>query len=259
MVVTLTSIRQIRELQLATSQPIGMLFLEIVTAIVGFGTAFFFSWKLTLVIIATVPIAGGLVWLTSRSIGPAIENQKSELSRASKYAHNAVASIESVKAFNGEDQEVWQYFLTSRAITSFYLLQARANAVQLGILKFFAVGMYVSSFWFGLYLTLHDGATVGHVLTTFVACACAMQAAEVILPQYLVLAKGCSAGETLKSIMVEMQNGRNSKVDKGDATPAACPGDVEINDVSYLTSHLETFSNLSRSPLRTLRIRGRMF
>jgi ATP-binding cassette subfamily B (MDR/TAP) protein 1 len=136
-----------------------------------------------------------------------------------------------VKAFNGQDQEVWQYFLATKVVTKHYLVQARANALQFGIIKFSAVVLYVSGFWYGLYLVIH-GLTVGHVLTTFVSCGYAMQAVEIVLPQFLVLAKGISAGETLKSVMAEMQDGRNAKDEDGNFTPHTCPGDIEINDVS---------------------------
>jgi ATP-binding cassette subfamily B (MDR/TAP) protein 1 len=228
--------RQVRELQLAVSQPLGMLLLETMTALASVGTALFFSWKLTLVILATFPVAAGMLYFISKGVGSAIESQKRELSRASKYASNAVTAVDSVKAFNGQDQEVWQYFLTAKAITKYYLIQARSNALQFGIIKFFAVGLYVSSFWFGLFLVLHGGSTVGRVLTTFVSCASAMQAAEIVLPQFLVLAKGISAGETLKSIMAAIQDGRTTKNEDGDLVPEVCPGDIEINDVGKSSS-----------------------
>ena len=184
-----------------------------------------------------------MLYFISNGVGPAIERQKRELSKASKYASNAVTAIDSVKAFNGEDQEVWQYFSTTKAITRYYLMQAKSNAFQFGVIKFFAVGLYVSSFWFGLFLVLHGGSTVGRVLTTFVSCASAMQAAEIVLPQFLVLAKGMSAGETLKSIMTEMQEGRSTKDENGDLIPKACTGDIEINDVREFSS-LEPPANL---------------
>ncbi len=168
--------------------------------------------------------------LISRPIGSAIERQKRELSRSSTYANSAVTAINTVKAFNGEDQEVWQYFLTTKAITRYYLIQARANALQSGVIKFFAVGLFVTGFWYGLYLATH-GLTVGHVITTIVSCVYAMQAVEIILPQFLVLAKGISAGETLKSVMAETQEGRSTHDEDGDLTPHGCPGDIEINGV----------------------------
>jgi ATP-binding cassette subfamily B (MDR/TAP) protein 1 len=208
-----------------------MLFLETTAIIASIGTALFFSWKLALVIFATFPIAAGIFAVISRPVGAAIEQQKRELSRASKYANTAVSAINTVKAFNGEDHEVWQYFLTAKSITRYYLIQARANALQFGVMKFAAVVLFVTGFWYGLYLVMH-GLDVGHVLTTFVSCSYAMQAVEIVLPQFLVLAKGLSAGETLKSIMAEMQEGRTTSDDNGELTPLACPGDIEINNVS---------------------------
>lgn len=239
----LTIPRQVRELELAVSQPLGMAVLEIVTALASIGTALFFSWKLTLVILATFPLAAGVLYFPSKSVGPAIERQKRELSRASKYASFSVTAIDTVKSFNGQDQEVWQYFSTAKDITKYYLIQARANALQFGMIKFFAVGLYVSSFWFGLYLFLHDGQTVGHILTTFVSCASAMQAVEIILPQFLVLSKGISAGDTLKSIMVEMQDRGTSENEDGNIIPETCASDIEMNDVGNPSS-LEASADL---------------
>lgn len=218
-------------MQLAVSQPLGFLALETSAILASIGTALFFSWKLALVIFATFPIAAGILSLASRGVGPAIERQKRELSRASKYASTAISSINTVKAFNGEDQEIWQYFLTAKAITRYYMIQARSNALQFGIIKFSALVLYVSGFWFGLYLVMH-GLTVGHVLTTFVSCGYAMQAVEMVLPQFLVLAKGISAGEALKLIMAEMQYGRNTKNTDGELRPQTSPSDIEVNDVS---------------------------
>ena len=111
------------------------------------------------------------------------------------------------------------------------MIQARSNALQFGIIKFSALVLYVSGFWFGLYLVMH-GLTVGHVLTTFVSCGYAMQAVEMVLPQFLVLAKGISAGEALKLIMAEMQYGRNTKNTDGELRPQTSPSDIEVNDVS---------------------------
>lgn len=205
--------------------------MEICAVLFSIGTALFFSWKLTLVILATFPIVAGILAIATRGVGPAIEQQKRELSKASKSVNSAVTAINTVKAFNGEDQEVGQYLSTANAITHYYMIQARASAFQYGIIKFAAVGIFVSGFWFGLYLVTR-GARVGHVLTTFIACGYAMQAVEIVLPNFLVLAKGKAAGETLKSIMAEMENGESTKVEDGDLRPQAYFGDIEVNNVS---------------------------
>ncbi|PQE13470.1 hypothetical protein CJF32_00005362 [Rutstroemia sp. NJR-2017a WRK4] len=223
---------QIRELQLSVSQPLGFLLFETVSAITALGTALYFSWNLTLVIIATFPLAGGILYLISRKLTPAIEAQKRELTEASKLANTAVTAIETVKAFNGQNQEVWQYLSAIKRSTAYYMVQARASALQFGITKFIMVAIFVQGFWYGISLVDH-GLSAGRVLTTFYACMMGMQALEIILPQWLVLAKGMSAGETLKSIMDQVDRGKNVSQVEGSIKPASCDGDIEVNDVTF--------------------------
>lgn len=228
--------RQIRELQLAISQPLGFLCTEIVGSCIALGIALFFSWKVTLVVAATFPIMALVLSWVSRSLGPAIEAQKRELTKASKHANTAMTYITTVKAFNGQEQEVWQYYGTIKIVAAKYLIQARANALQFGIVKFAMIAIFVQGFWFGLYL-VRRGLDPGHVLTAFYACLFSAQAIEIILPQWLVLTKGMSAGRTLKSIMIQMQDGRKVTTMTGGLKPTTCVGDVEINEVcgaSYL-------------------------
>jgi ATP-binding cassette subfamily B (MDR/TAP) protein 1 len=216
---------------LAVSQPLGFVIFEIVGVFTSLGLAFYFSWKLTLVVIATFPIAGFLLYLVSLPLTPAIEAQKRELNQASKYANTAITNINTVKAYNGQDQEVWQYGRTIKRVAASYLIQARSNAMQYAIVKFMMVGLFVEGFWFGLYL-VNRGTSPGHILTTFYACLNALQAVEIVLPQWLVLTKGMSAGATLQTIMVQMRHGRKVTTMTGSGRPDSCSGDIEVKGVS---------------------------
>lgn len=208
----------------------GFLAYEIFGCSAALGLAFYYSWKLTLVVISTFPIAGALLFFVSMQLGPAIESQKRELTKASKYANTAITAINTVKAYNGQDQEVWQYSGTIRNVAISYLVQARCNALQFGITKFVMVALFVQGFWFGLTL-VKQGVDAGSILTTFYSCLSAMQAVETILPQWLVLTKGISAGQTLKSIMSQMVDGRAVTRMTGNFRPASCEGDIEIKGV----------------------------
>jgi ATP-binding cassette subfamily B (MDR/TAP) protein 1 len=236
---------QIRELQLSVSQPLGFLLFETVSAITALGTALYFSWNLTLVIIATFPLAGGILYLISRKLTPAIEAQKRELTEASKLANTAVTAIETVKAFNGQDQEVWQYLSAIKRSTAYYMVQARASALQFGITKFIMVAIFVQGFWYGISLVDH-GLSAGRVLTTFYACMMGMQALEIVLPQWLVLAKGMSAGATLKSIKDEVDRGKNVSKVEGSLKLASCDGDIEVNEVRLRMIDFPNRVNMSR-------------
>jgi ATP-binding cassette subfamily B (MDR/TAP) protein 1 len=218
---------------MGVSQPMGFLVYEIFGSLAALGLAFYYSWKLTLVVIATFPVAGVVFFLVSMQLGPAIEAQKRELTKASKYANTAITAINTVKAYNGQDQEVWQYYDTIKKVAASYLIQARCNAAQFGITKFLMVGLFVQGFWFGLVL-VKQGMDPGAVLTTFYACLAAMQGLETVLPQWLVLKKGMSAGQTLKAIMIQVKHGRVVTNMVGSFRPSSCEGDIEVKGVSDL-------------------------
>ena len=217
--------------------------------------AFYYSWKLTLVICATIPVAVLLLSWLSRGLGPAIEAQKIELAKASKYANTAITAVNTVKAFKGEEHELWQYYSTVKNMATKYLVQARANAIQFGITKFLMIVLFVQGFWYGLVL-IRQGLNPGYVLTTFYACLYAMQATEIILPQWLVLKKGMSAGHTLQNIMNEGQKINRPTGPDDTIKPEFRGGDIEINDVIIDLPHhiLMVWSNCYRSPSHTLPI-----
>jgi ATP-binding cassette subfamily B (MDR/TAP) protein 1 len=248
----LSTFRQIRELQLAVSQPLGLLLFEVVACFTSLGIALYFTWKLTLVMLATFPFVGAILFLATRGLAPAVEAQKRDLNKASKCANTAVTAIDTVKAFNGQDHEIWQYTCAMKRVTTNYLLQAHSNALQFGIIRFIIVGLFVQGFWFGVYL-VNNGLDPGHILTAFYACLSAMQAAEVVLPQWLVLAKGMSAGEALKCIIRQMQHDPGGSTVAYLTRPKSCSGDVEIKNVNICISCYETLILLTKS-LGLLRI-----
>ncbi|KAG9247907.1 P-loop containing nucleoside triphosphate hydrolase protein [Calycina marina] len=223
---------QIRELQLAASQPLGLVIYQFIATTASLGVALYFSWNLSLVIIAIFPIAVVVLWLVSRGITPAIEAQKRELGKATNYANTAITAIDTVKAFNAQDQELWKYLSSTKKMTIYYLKQARANAMQFGLVKFLAVSIFVQGFWYGLYL-VDKGLSPASVITTFYSCITAVQAIEVMLPQILVLTRGMSAGATLKNIMQQIQHGAKAMDMGGTLQPETCQGDIEVKDIAF--------------------------
>jgi ATP-binding cassette subfamily B (MDR/TAP) protein 1 len=209
----------------------GFVVYEIGVSAAALGLGFYYAWQLTLVILATFPILALVLFFVSRQLAPAIESQKRDLSVAAKQTNTAISNINTVKAYNGQDQEIWQYYNTVKRVAASYLIQAKANALQFGVMKFATVGLFVQGFWFGLVL-VNKGMDPGRVYTTYYACLIAMQSIEIVLPQWLVLSKGMSAGNTLKSMMSQMQRGRRVMSMTGKVRPEVCEGDIEIKNVS---------------------------
>ncbi|KAK5635609.1 hypothetical protein RRF57_011323 [Xylaria bambusicola] len=223
---------QTREVQIASSVALGSLSARLATSIANLVVALVTAWKLTLVLLASIPVSVVILHLLTRPIQPAIQAQKQELSRASKYAFSAISAIDLIKVFNGVDHETWQYMAAIRLSMQRYLIQARANAYQIGYVKFWLESLFVVGFYYGAVL-VDQGLSPGSVLTTFYAALAALQAIEAFVPTYLVLAKGISAAQALRSVSYNMEGGRTVYPMVGGYMPSACVGDIEMRNITF--------------------------
>lgn len=217
---------------MATSQVLGFLIADTFIAVGCLIVAFYNSWQLTLVLMATIPVSLLALRFISRGLETAIISQKQELAQASKIVIAAVTAIDLVKIYNGFDHEVWQYLQVARGSMRYYIRQALRNAMQMGFLKLWVVNLFVVGFWFAGYLVSKNTVTPGTALTTFYSILTAFQAVESVTPQWLVLAKGMSAGHQLQNIVA--QNGKpGGKEAPASHRPQSCAGKIELHDVSF--------------------------
>lgn len=224
---------------MATSQPLGFAVQSTVTAFSALGLAMYTAWDLALVTIATIPVSAVVLAWISAKMQPSIDAQAEELSAASKLANNALQAIDAIKCFNGQDFETWQYAKAIRKAANKYLIQAKANALQIGFVRFVTLSMFVQGFWYGSHLVITGKKDPGQVLTAFWSCLMALQAVEQILPQMIVLEKGRAAGATLEAILTQMGKRRRVAM-TGSLAPQFCEGDIEVRDVG--TSIVEDVS-----------------
>lgn len=202
---------------------------SIATTLLCLGLALYYSWKLTLVILAVVPVvAVGVIFFSSR-LQPNVDGQSARLNEALKYAMAAMTSIETVKAFNGQDLEVWKYTKIARQAASFYIRQTNWNALQMGLVSLCTFGMFIQGFWYGTTL-LDNGLSPGKVLTTFWAALMAVQGFMAFLPMMMVLEKGRAAGAKLRAVCVHGSIAEDEAAE--GFRPDHCVGDIEMKNVS---------------------------
>ncbi|ORY57785.1 P-loop containing nucleoside triphosphate hydrolase protein [Pseudomassariella vexata] len=223
---------QTREFQAACSLGLGQLSVDVATALANIFVALYYSWILTLVLLGTAPVSVVLLGMMSRKVKPAIQAQKQELSAASKHATSAISASDLVKVFNGVDYETWQYFAAIRRSMQCYLTQAKANACQMGYVKFWLECMFVIGFYYGAVL-VNSGMSPRDVMTTFYAALTALQAVESFLPMYLMLIKGMSAGQALRLVADDIKHDHPARKMVGSLKPNVCHGDIEINNINF--------------------------
>ena len=223
-----------------------------VTVFAALSLAFHYSWGLTIVTLSTVPILAVLLAWNSSRMQPSIEAQAEELTKASSIANDAILDIDTVKCFNRQDFETWQYREAIDRAARYYLRLAQANALQIGGLRLITLIMFVQGFWFGSYLVNTGQKNPGDILTAFWACLMATQAFERIQPEVVILEKGRAAGAALRSILDQLEDGFGISRVSGETFPLHCAGDIEIRDVCRNARAAEDLLMNTRSHSRIL-------
>lgn len=223
--------RQIRELQIATSQPLGFTLQHLVRTVAALELAFYTSWKVALVTLAAVPFSSALITFLSSRMKPIIEAQQSKLTDASKLSYDAFTAVEVVKCFNGQFPTYSRFISCIREAARCYLRLALLTSLQIGVTRLMAFGMFVQGFWYGSSLVDSGQLSSGDVLRTFWACLAAIQSIEQIVNHLPALERGKIAGATLKSYL-HCSDPEEFPVADGDWHSTPCRGDVEVRDVS---------------------------
>ncbi|CAG8338777.1 unnamed protein product [Penicillium salamii] len=221
----------IHEMQMATSQPLGLLLQYSGRSLASLVLGLYTSWSLSLVTLAGFPIFSSIIAYISSRMKYSIQAQHDELTAASKVANNAITNIDTVKCLNGQELEHRNFRERIEASAIHYLRQARLNSLQIAFIRWMMFGMFVQGFWYGSSLARSGKLTSGEVLRTFWACLTAAQSIEQVLPQMIVMEKGKAAGVALKSIIERTKIRALSEI-RG-RYPLHCEGDIEVKDVSF--------------------------
>ncbi|KAH6623211.1 P-loop containing nucleoside triphosphate hydrolase protein, partial [Chaetomium tenue] len=223
---------QTRELQAATSQTLGYLVCDVFVFFACIIVALVYSYKLTLVMLATGVPSALILWGISRFLDPAIEGQKRELAQAAKHVTAATTAIDLVKVYNGADHEAFQFVSAIRRSAKFYSRQVLCNCGQMSYVKLWMIMLFVLGFYFAVMLVGRGELTPGDALTTFYAALIAFQSIETLSPQWLVVAKGMAAGQFLQGLTKEKGCGSEQKA-TGWLKPSWCAGEVKMSNVNF--------------------------
>ncbi|OAP55006.1 hypothetical protein AYL99_10706 [Fonsecaea erecta] len=205
-------IRQIRELQLGTSQPLGFIIVCMVQALAGLILAMVTNWKLTLVVLSAIPIIAVGSTIISRRVQANIDHQEEKLTIATSLANKCVTNIVTVKCFNTQGQEGNDYASAVGAAGVFSLKQAFSTALQTGFVRFTTTTMVITTFW---------------------ACLIATKALEDMLPHCIIIQRSHSSALALEAMMDKVNDGQRQLRHLGGLSPRFCEGNIEIRAVSF--------------------------
>ncbi|CAO2657496.1 Nn.00g036220.m01.CDS01 [Neocucurbitaria sp. VM-36] len=223
----------IRDLQLSVSAPFGEGVQCIVQGLAALAVAFYYSWNLTLVIISTVPLIYLVQAFIAHRLSIRAHVQADKLQHALKYITNAIQSIETVKCFNGERNELQSFTRIAAHAAGMYRRVANLRSMQIGVMQFFTLSVFFQGFWYGSHLVNSQDRNVGQVLTTFWAALMAIQGITGFLPQFIVLQKGKMAGSRLQLLIKEISRSNHGQERQGQTKPIRCAGNIEFRKVTF--------------------------
>jgi ATP-binding cassette, subfamily B (MDR/TAP), member 1 len=176
--------------------------------------AFFRSFSLTLVILATIPLL-----IILRSVAEYFSSPRIAC---------AISSISTVKAFNATQYEhasVSHIFSRIRRVT---IRLISLWSVMSCFAQFVTMAMFAQGFWFGSKLVREGKISAGDVMAVFWACLIVASNLQMCIPQLIVLAKGKSAMASLLSVAPPSLSVPLRKI-----TPRSCVGELAIQDVTF--------------------------
>lgn len=184
-------------------------------------------------ILAGIPIGAIVLAFISSGMQESIEGQQAENQKGSAHANNAFANIVAIKCFNSQELESRRYLLAVQDAAKYYINLARANATQIGFVRFATTAMFVQGFYYGGHLVHSGDATPGKVVTTFWSALMATKAFEDILPHVIVLEKGRGAAIALRAVLSRVGEGARISEGLGGSNPKFVDGDIEVRNISF--------------------------
>ena len=186
------------------------------------------SWKLTLVMMAVVPIVAVGAGVYGRSLRKVAKQVQDALARASEVAEETLAGIRTVRTFDSEAAEVRRY---GAAVDDSYQLakhRARLVAVFLAAVSFAGYSAIAAVLWYGGVL-LGDGQMSIGELTSFILYTFTVAFSIASLSGlWSEFAKASGASERV----FELLDGAPTDVASG-ARPDAVRGELRLEDVHF--------------------------
>lgn len=144
-----------------------MIIQNLIQAIASLILAFVYSWKVTLVVLAFIPVAGGAFLIGERIVDRMWSKFSDKTSKASSKAEEVITSFRTVKAFDNELYEAEIYSENLWGVHAVLKSTSLAKGIQSGIVQFLTWGMVAALMYYGGYLVIHGEIESGNVIVLF--------------------------------------------------------------------------------------------
>ncbi|CAD5220372.1 unnamed protein product [Bursaphelenchus okinawaensis] len=196
----------------------------------GFVVAFTYDWFLTLIMTLLAPLLCVSGAFLAILMGRSAANEAAKYAKAGNIAEEALSSIRTVYAFNGQKTECERYESGLRDARWDGILRSIYIGTGFAFTFFVLFTSYFMSFWIGTNLVIDYGMNPGVMITVFFAVMMGSMAMGQAAPQFAVIgtAQGTAASiyEVIDRI-TQIEQKQGGKVIKGMS------GHITINNVCF--------------------------
>jgi ATP-binding cassette subfamily B protein len=192
------------------------------------GVLFWISWKLSLVMLAVVPVVAFAAALYGRSLRALSVQVQDALARSSGVAEEALSGLRTVRAFAREDAERGRY--GAAVDDSFTLARRRASmsALFTGVVTFAGYGAIAAVLWFGGSMLVAGELSVGDLTSFLMYTLTVAVAVGTLSSLWEDFAKAAGASRRVFELM-----DRAPDMARAGDTPAEVRGEVELDHVEF--------------------------
>lgn len=219
----------VSQLQDALTNQLAFFVRQLVLPIVCIPFIFAISWKLTIVILALLPVLVVAAVLFGRFIRSISRKAQDELAESNTIVEETFQAVDVVKAFTNEAYETRRYALINQRVAAIGLYAAKYRAGFVSFIIFAMFGAIVFIVYAGLNEVAKGNISMGDLIQFFLLTIFIGSSLAGLSESYSVLQKTIGASERINEIL-----GEQSETHTADENLVShVTGDVAFRDVSF--------------------------
>ncbi|KAK6732942.1 hypothetical protein RB195_016988 [Necator americanus] len=210
---------------------LGLILSAIGTFICGVTLGFCLSWQMTLVMLFTVPVLPGAMYVSAKLLSRAAKSETYAYSTAGALANEVIAGIRTVMAFNAQPNEIHRYEKELKTARRLGIRKAITLAFFAAVPLFLMFAAMAVSFWYGTKLVVDGVMTPGTVFSVFWAVVYGTRRLGDALPQMSVIVGAKLAVADIFSIIDRVPDIDSMELD--GFTPEEITGRLTFTHVDF--------------------------
>jgi len=202
---------------------------QIITIPVAFAFLMFISFRLTVFMIAVIPVVALIGIFFGKYIKKLSKNAQDDIAESNGVVDETLHGIASVKAYANEFFEIARYQKSIDSSVATSIKRAKWRGFFIGLIMFAAGSAIVSIIWYGLHMVQVGEITIGELLQFAIYSALLGASFGGSAELFSKLQKSIGATEHLMDILEESTE--NVSLEASDLI--SIEGNVEFNNVSF--------------------------